>query len=121
MRHAMVASPSSDLSKGRFQTVLEQPNLGQDPNKVKRLVLTTGKKMAIDLAMEAEAHKENEILDAVHIIRIEQLYPFPKEKVATIVKRYPNLEEIVWVQEEPKIWGLGIISPLPYSSLPASI
>jgi len=84
--------------------VLEQPNLGQNANKVKRLVLTTGK-MAIDLAMEADTHKENEILDAVHIIRIEQLYPFPKEKVATIVKRYPNLEEIVWVQEEPKNMG----------------
>lgn len=104
LRHAMVASPNSDLSEGRFQTVLEQPDLGQDVNKVKRLVLTTGK-MAIDLALEAEAHKEDEMLDAVHIIRIEQLYPFPKEKVEAIVKRYPNLEEIVWVQEEPKNMG----------------
>jgi 2-oxoglutarate dehydrogenase E1 component len=53
--------------------------------------------MAIDLAVKVESIKENPSLKEVHIIRVEQLYPFPKEKVETILKRYPNLQEMVWV------------------------
>lgn len=104
LRHPLTASPGTALSEGHFQTVVEQPQLGKEADKVKRLVLTTGK-MAIDLAVEIEAIKENRSLEEVHIIRVEQLYPFPKEKVETILKRYPNLQEIVWVQEEPKNMG----------------
>jgi 2-oxoglutarate dehydrogenase E1 component len=104
LRHPLVASTGTELSEGHFQTVLEQPELGKVPEKVRRLVLTTGK-MAIDLAVEIDSQKENQNLEAVHIARIEQLYPFPKEKVEAILKRYPNLREIVWVQEEPKNMG----------------
>jgi 2-oxoglutarate dehydrogenase E1 component len=61
--------------------------------------------MAIDLAVEIDSKKENRNLEEIHIVRIEQLYPFPKEKVEAILKSYPNLREIVWVQEEPKNMG----------------
>ncbi|WP_413301820.1 2-oxoglutarate dehydrogenase E1 component [Bacillus sp. 1P10SD] len=105
LRHPLVASPGTDLSEGHFQTVVEQPKLGKEIDKVKRLVLTTGK-MAIDLAVEIDSRKENQSLEEIHIVRIEQLYPFPIEKVETIIKRYPNLKEIVWVQEEPKNMGV---------------
>jgi 2-oxoglutarate dehydrogenase E1 component len=104
LRHPLVASSGIDLSEGHFQTVVEQPKLGKEIDKVKRLVLTTGK-MAIDLAVEIDSRKENKSLGEVHIVRIEQLYPFPIEKVEAIIKRYPNLKEIVWVQEEPKNMG----------------
>ncbi|MGG1674973.1 2-oxoglutarate dehydrogenase E1 component [Neobacillus sp. NRS-1170] len=104
LRHPQVSSPAAALSEGGFQTVIEQPQLGKETEKVKRLVLTTGK-MAIDLEVEIESGKENRNLDEVHIVRIEQLYPFPQEKIEAIVKRYPNLKEIVWVQEEPKNMG----------------
>lgn len=104
LRHPLVASPGTNLSKGSFQTVVEQSQLGKRTEKVKRLVLTTGK-MAIDLAVEIDSSKENRNLDELHIVRIEQLYPFPKEKVEEIIKRYPNLQEIIWVQEEPKNMG----------------
>ncbi|MDQ0199447.1 2-oxoglutarate dehydrogenase E1 component [Neobacillus ginsengisoli] len=104
LRHPLTASIGTDLSEGHFHTVVEQPQLRKAADKVKRLVLTTGK-MAIDLAAEVESRKEDQDLSGVHIIRIEQLYPFPKEKVEVIVQRYPNLEEIVWVQEEPKNMG----------------
>ena len=67
-------------------------------------MLTTGK-MAIDLAVEIDSSKENRNLDELHIVRIEQLYAFPKEKVEEIIKPYPNLHEIIWVQEEPKNMG----------------
>jgi 2-oxoglutarate dehydrogenase E1 component len=104
LRHPLTASVGTELCEGHFQMVVEQPQLGTKVNKVKRLVLTTGK-MAIDLAAQIEATKENQSIDEVHIIRIEQLYPFPKEEVKAILQRYPNLEEIVWVQEEPKNMG----------------
>ncbi|MBU8917005.1 2-oxoglutarate dehydrogenase E1 component [Neobacillus sp. 114] len=104
LRHPQVASSASALSEGSFQTVIEQPQLGKALDKVKRLVLTTGK-MAIDLAVEIDSSKENRNLDEIHIVRIEQLYPFPHEKIEAIIKRYPNLNEIFWVQEEPKNMG----------------
>jgi 2-oxoglutarate dehydrogenase E1 component len=57
------------------------------------------------LAVEVDAKKEDRNLEELHIVRIEQLYPFPQEKVEAILKRYPNLKEIIWVQEEPKNMG----------------
>jgi 2-oxoglutarate dehydrogenase E1 component len=104
LRHPFVASSHTALTEGRFQTVLEQPQLGAETEKVKRLVLTTGK-MAIDLASEIETAGEQLPLEEVHIARIEQLYPFPKEKVEALLQRYPNVQEIAWVQEEPKNMG----------------
>ncbi|WP_028399429.1 2-oxoglutarate dehydrogenase E1 component [Ectobacillus panaciterrae] len=104
LRNPLTASPSALLSEDRFQTVLEQPHLGGEVDKVKRLVLTTGK-MAIDLTAEIESGKEQRNLDELHILRVEQLYPFPKDKVKSIIERYKNLEEIVWVQEEPRNMG----------------
>ncbi|MEH7302003.1 2-oxoglutarate dehydrogenase E1 component [Neobacillus drentensis] len=105
LRHPLVASSGTDLSEGHFQTVVEQSKLGKEIDKVKRLVLTTGK-MAIDLAVEIDSRKQNQSLEEIHIVRIEQLYPFPIEKVEAIIKRYPNLKEIMWVQEEPKNMGV---------------
>jgi 2-oxoglutarate dehydrogenase E1 component len=104
LRHPLVASTGTTLSEGHFQTVVEQPELGKVTDRVRRLVLTTGK-MAIDLAVEIDAMKEKRNLEEIHIVRIEQLYPFPQEKVEAILKRYPNLKEIMWVQEEPKNMG----------------
>ena len=104
LRHPLTLSTASQLSEGRFQPALEQENLGTKPNKVKRLVLSTGK-MAIDLAAEIESGKHEYNLDEVHVVRIEQLYPFPAEKVQSIIKRFKNLEEIIWVQEEPRNMG----------------
>jgi 2-oxoglutarate dehydrogenase E1 component len=112
LRHPLTASVDTKLSEGHFQTVLEQPQLGKEADKVKRLILTTGK-MAIDLDAEIESSKKNRNLDELHIVRIEQLYPFPKEKVEAILQRYPNSEEIVWVQEEPKnMGGWHYIAPI---------
>ena len=44
-------------------------------------------------------------LDEVALIRIEQLYPFPARQLAAEVARYPNLEKVVWCQEEPRNQG----------------
>ncbi len=101
LRHPLVGADITDLSKGHFQTVLEQPGTGQKATKVKKLLFASGK-MAIDLA---ERVKDGKDFDHLHIVRVEQLYPFPSDKIADIVARYPNAKELVWVQEEPKNMG----------------
>lgn len=101
LRHPLAAANAEQLANGSFQEVIEQPGLGAKPEAVERIVLGTGKVM-IDLA---ERVKDGEGFDHLHIIRVEQLYPFPKEQVAGIIAKYPNAKEIVWVQEEPKNQG----------------
>ena len=101
LRHPLVGADVSDLVEGSFQTVLEQPGTGKETEKVERILFASGK-MAIDLA---EQVKDGEGFDHLHIIRVEQLYPFPSEKISDIVSRYPNVKDLVWVQEEPKNMG----------------
>ncbi|WP_077614648.1 2-oxoglutarate dehydrogenase E1 component [Caenibacillus caldisaponilyticus] len=104
LRHQAVASPAEAFTNDRFHLVLEQPGLGTKPESVERLVLASGK-IAIDLAAAIEAEPENEALNTIHIVRVEQLYPFPEEEIRAVLGRFPNLKEIVWVQEEPKNMG----------------
>jgi 2-oxoglutarate dehydrogenase E1 component len=104
IRNPRVASPASAFSEGSFRRVIEQPGLGGQPERVERLVLCTGK-IAIDLAEALEKQGEDENRDWLHIVRVEQLYPFPKNEIKAVLDRLPNLKEIVWVQEEPKNMG----------------
>jgi len=101
LRHPQVGADVVDLTSGHFETVLEQPHLGEKPKKVERILLASGK-MAIDLA---DRVKDGKDFDHLHIIRVEQLYPFPSEKIQAIVERFPNAKEIAWVQEEPQNMG----------------
>jgi 2-oxoglutarate dehydrogenase E1 component len=41
----------------------------------------------------------------VAVVRVEQLYPWPLDEVARVVDQYPNIDEVAWVQEEPKNMG----------------
>lgn len=101
LRNPNVASSPIELSEGRFLTLLEQFDNGYEIEKVERLIFGTGKIM-VNLA---EQTAKGEDYDWIHMIRVEQLYPFPKEKVQKVIERYPNLKEIVWIQEEPKNMG----------------
>ncbi|RKP46729.1 2-oxoglutarate dehydrogenase E1 component [Cohnella endophytica] len=103
IRNPYVASPAEKLSEGTFQTVIEQPGTGPNAKRVERLVLCTGK-VAIDLAEELDKTPDID-RDWLHIVRVEQLYPFPKQEVKAIMDRFPNLSEVLWVQEEPKNMG----------------
>jgi 2-oxoglutarate dehydrogenase E1 component len=42
---------------------------------------------------------------AVAVVRVEQLYPWPEETLAAVLGRYPNADQVVWVQEEPENMG----------------
>lgn len=101
LRHPLVGADVEDLTEGNFQTIIEQPGMGQDTKKVERVLFASGK-MAIDLA---DRVKDGSNYPDAHIVRVEQLYPFPLEKIQAIVKRYPKLKELAWVQEEPKNMG----------------
>lgn len=68
---------------------------------MERIILASGK-VTIDLADRVQDGKE---YDNLHIVRVEQLYPFPSQKIADIIAKYPNAKEIYWVQEEPKNQG----------------
>ncbi|KHD84240.1 2-oxoglutarate dehydrogenase E1 component [Heyndrickxia ginsengihumi] len=98
LRHPLASVDASALTNGKFNTVLEQPGLGEQQDRVERIILCSGK-VAIDLE---EKLKEYNDLSWLHILRLEQVYPFPEEKVQAIFARYSNLKEIVWLQEEPK-------------------
>lgn len=101
LRHPLAAATLEQLSEGKFEEVIEQPGLGQNAKNVERIILASGK-VTIDLA---EAVKDGEGFNKLHIIRVEQLYPFPMDKLKEIIARYPKAKEIVWVQEEPKNQG----------------
>ncbi|MEJ2602184.1 MAG: 2-oxoglutarate dehydrogenase E1 component [Gammaproteobacteria bacterium] len=99
LRHKLSVSPLSDLSEGRFLTLIPEID-AIDRKQAKRVVFCSGK-VYFDLL---QARREHEIED-VAIVRIEQLYPFPIEHYAEILQNYPAAENIVWCQEEPQNQG----------------
>ena len=99
LRHNLAVSTLEELCDGEFQTVLDEID-DLNPKKVTRLVLCSGK-VFYDLL---EARREAEC-DTVAIIRLEQLYPFPEDKLAQLLGRYDKLKTAVWCQEEPMNQG----------------
>ncbi|HEV3072048.1 MAG TPA: multifunctional oxoglutarate decarboxylase/oxoglutarate dehydrogenase thiamine pyrophosphate-binding subunit/dihydrolipoyllysine-residue succinyltransferase subunit [Solirubrobacteraceae bacterium] len=99
LRLPQAASTVEELAEDtRFQPVLAEP--GVDAEKVTRLVLCTGK-IYYDLVGHP-ARSEN---PGLAVGRIELLYPFPEGQVLKLMNSYPNLREVVWVQEEPRNMG----------------
>jgi 2-oxoglutarate decarboxylase len=98
LRLPLAASRIEELTDGRFSPVLADQTVEAD--QVKRLVLCTGK-VYYDLLASPDraAHPE------VALGRVELLYPFPQSDVLALINSYPNLEEVVWVQEEPRNMG----------------
>jgi 2-oxoglutarate decarboxylase len=112
LRLAQAASRIEELTEGRFQPVLSEP--GVDPEQVTRLILTTGK-IYYDLIGHA-GRAEN---PRVAIGRVELLYPFPQAEILALVATYPRLNEVVWVQEEPRNMGArAFMSPRLLQVLP---
>jgi 2-oxoglutarate dehydrogenase E1 component len=98
LRLKEATSTLGDLAEGSFRPVLEEN--GVDRERVRRLVLTSGK-VYYDIVGHAERANHPEIA----VARIEQLYPFPVAAAADLVNRYPELDEVVWAQEEPQNMG----------------
>jgi len=99
LRHPKVVSTVDELASGAFLTVLDDPSVA-DPSTIKRILLCTGK-VYYELAAARDARGA---LDTA-VVRIEQLYPFPQQEIATMLARYKSAQAVVWVQEEPRNMG----------------
>src|SRR3546814_744822 len=105
LRHKMAVSKAEDfLGDSHFRRILSDPSAPAD-KETKRLVLCSGK-IAYDLmeARDAAGDKNTQI------VRVEQLYPFPGEPLTVRLKKMPNLEDVVWAQEEPKNNGAWFLA-----------
>ncbi|NNC65198.1 MAG: 2-oxoglutarate dehydrogenase E1 component, partial [Gammaproteobacteria bacterium] len=95
LRHKMSVSKLEMLSDGEFELIIPEME-GIKPKQTRRVVFCSGK-VYFDLLEARESHG----IDDIAIVRIEQLYPFPIEQYAELLKQYRHVEEIVWCQEEP--------------------
>ncbi len=100
LRHKEAVSSLNELAKGSFETIIGETDNSIDANKVKRVIACSGK-VYYDLIAARRERKS----DDVAIIRVEQLYPFPHKAFASELKKYPNVNEVVWCQDEPQNQG----------------
>lgn len=98
LRHPKVVSTREELANGSFQLLIDDPVA--KAAKVKTLVFLTGK-FYYDLLEKKEELKR----DDVALVRIEQIFPLPKDEITATIKKYKNATDIVWAQEEPKNMG----------------
>lgn len=100
LRHPLVASAPRELAEGSWQRVIDDAEAREKPASVRRLILCSGK-IYVDLATAPKRHGTA----SVAICRLEQLYPFPNEDIKNVLDGYPTLQEVVWLQEEPRNMG----------------
>ena len=99
LRLPQAASSLADLAEDtRFHPVLAEP--GVDASRVTRMVMCTGK-----IYYDLVGHPERAEHPGLAVVRVELLYPFPEGQILEAMNRYPNLREVVWVQEEPRNAG----------------
>ena len=100
LRLGAATSTLEELTSGRFEFVLDDPRAAERRDAVERLVLCSGK-----VYYDIDLHDKREGATKVAIARVELLYPFAREQIVQLIAGYPNLKEIVWVQEEPQNMG----------------
>ena len=98
LRHPLCVSTREELAKGSFQEVIDDTSV--DKKNIKTLVFCTGK-FYFDILAERQNLERNDIA----LVRIEQLFPLPVEQLKAIIASYPNADDFVWAQEEPKNMG----------------
>jgi len=97
LRHPRCVSTVDDLAKGKFMEIIDDASEG---SKVSRVVLCSGK-----IYYELLEQKEKDQANHIALVRLEQLYPFPKKQFAQLLQKYKNAKEWMWVQEEPENMG----------------
>ncbi|MBS0441403.1 MAG: 2-oxoglutarate dehydrogenase E1 component [Proteobacteria bacterium] len=100
LRNKDATSPLTDFTRGEFKTVIGEVDATINADKVKRVIACSGK-VYYDLV---KARAEKKQVD-VAILRVEQLYPFPHKAFAAEMKKYPNVTDVVWCQDEPQNQG----------------
>ena len=102
LRHKDASSLLSEFTRGSFQTLIpeQKEEVVKKAERVKRVIVCSGK-VYFDLARRREEKGQDEVA----ILRVEQLYPFPHKAFATEMKRYPQVSDVVWCQDEPQNQG----------------
>lgn len=99
LRSPLAVSSISEFTDGAFQPVINDP-IVTDKAAVKTLVFVTGK-----FYYELQTEKEKQGRTDIAFVRIEQLFPLPVEQLQAIIAEYPNVDDYVWAQEEPRNMG----------------
>ncbi len=100
LRLKAATSTVAELTEGSWRPVIDD-DFVTDPSTVRRVLLSAGK-VYYDLAAARGKHDDAE---RFALLRVEQLYPTPGPELAKVLERYPNLTDVVWVQEEPANQG----------------
>ncbi len=117
LRRPEAASSLSDLTAGSFSPVIDDAAAADRVDRIERLVLSTGK-----VSVDAALARQKMPVEWIALARVEQLYPFPDAEVKRVVSDYPNLREVVWLQEEPMNMGAwGFVAPRLRENLPAKV
>jgi len=98
LRHPMVTSSVDELADGAFQEIIE--DIVSKPAKITKLIFTFGK-----LYYDLHKRLAEEGITNSAIVRVEQLFPLNTDRVKSIITKYPNLEKIIWAQDEPSNMG----------------
>lgn len=98
LRHPMVTSTVDDLAEGSFHEIIEETV--HHPEQIQKLVFTYGK-----LYYDLHKRQAEEGVTNMTIVRVEQLYPLPGEKIKAVIAKYPKVEKVLWVQDEPENMG----------------
>jgi len=99
LRHKRAVSNRDELANGKFRPFIQDTIL-ENKDKVKRLIICSGK-VYYDLLN----YREEQDIEDVAIARLEQFYPFPDDDIESCFKKYEQVEEICWCQEEPRNMG----------------
>ncbi len=99
LRHEAAVSPLSELTEGGFKKVI--PEVDEvNAEEVKRIIFCSGK-----VYFKLYETRQQRYDHSTVIVRLEQLYPYPKEEILETLQLYPNLEKAVWCQDEPRNQG----------------
>ena len=99
LRLPQASSSLAELADGAFSSVLDDSAIVA-PDAVRRVILCSGK-LYYDLAASPLREEQPDLA----IVRVERLYPFPTEELEAVLGRYPAVERVAWVQEEPRNMG----------------
>jgi 2-oxoglutarate dehydrogenase E1 component len=99
LRYKPSFSRIEELTDSSLQLVLDDPT-APERDSVRRVLFCTGK-----VFYTLHKAREEQKVGGAAIVRVEQLYPFPKKEIQQIISRYRQAKEIAWVQEEPRNRG----------------
>lgn len=111
LRHKSASSSMQELANGKFSLILPDNNNSIENENVDRMIICGGK-----IYYELEHERQQKQIKNLAIVRIEQLYPFPRDELLREINKYSNLKEIVWCQEEPNNQGAWLfLNPILYN------